>query len=117
MTVRRESIAEPVVDVVCLTLTAIVWVGLALDAGGAVRTVASALFVSFVPGWTIVRLAGARVGALVLVTAAALSVSLTVLLGQVLVTRLAWRWDVAAVGLCAGASVGLVLVLMRGLRD
>ena len=50
------------------------------------------------------------------VVAVALSIASTMVLGQVLVTRLDWRWEVVSLGWCVLNVAGLVVVIVRGLR-
>ena len=73
----------------------------------------AAAFVLFVPGWTLLRLAGVPLSSLTLLGAFGLSVVAMTLTSFALVTRFDWTWRPTAVGWAVACTLGLVLTWRR----
>ncbi|MDP9074632.1 MAG: hypothetical protein M3N98_10750 [Actinomycetota bacterium] len=102
------------IDVAALACATVVAGFVLADATSIVRAAAALAFYLVVPGWAILRGLRARPCGLTLMGAVALSLSLTLIAGEVLVTRFGFPWrgaTVAACGLCA-----MVLIVDLGAR-
>jgi hypothetical protein len=75
------------------------------------RVVAAAVLFAFGFGWAVVRAFGAPASSLAALGAVALSISATMLLGEVAVTLLGWAWRVPAVAMCGGTLLGIAVTL------
>ncbi len=83
------------------------------DGPSAARTLTTVLALCVAPGWGLIRAAGAFGSLLHVVQAVALSVSLVMLTGLLLVTRLGWDWELGVNVLNLAAVVALTAALLR----
>ena len=113
----NPRLAGEVLDGTGLAVSVAVLVTMTIGDGSIVRTVAATLFLCLVPGWTIVRLTGAEASLLTLLVAVASSIAILMITGELLVTRAAWNWRLAAWILSWGCLAGLGSVMMRRHRD
>lgn len=113
MSAPRRDFWTGVVDWAALVSTASCLIHVALDTDSAVRAGLALALVMFLPGWAVLRLAGARLTLFTVVGAAVISISTTMLLSLVLVTRTDWAWRGGALGLAALSFFGLMSVVAR----
>lgn len=113
-TIRRLTV---VVDLVAIMATTTVLVAIAADVRGPGRAIGSVVVALLVPGWTICRWCGWRYSAATLLTAIALSLSVMIVLGQVVVTRTAWDLEAVSAALGAACLAALGVLHLRGTAD
>lgn len=95
-------------DYFSAALAALILVTVAFDVRTPVRAIGALVFVLFAPGWVVVRAFSAPPTVLVMAGAVALSISVTILVGQGLVLWGDWQWFtgvmvLTSVTLAAGA--------------
>lgn len=85
----REGRVTDAVLLACVLLSGGLWLA---EATGPARTVSTAVALCVAPGWALLRVSGARPSAWTALLAIAISCSLAVATGVLLVTRLDWNW-------------------------
>lgn len=108
---QAEMVAT-VVDVASLLVAAMVVCAVAFDVRFPGRSVVALVFVTWVPGWSVVRIATLPITVLMVVGAFVFSLSLMIITSFLLATRLDWAWAPAAV-LWALLCVALLAVVLR----
>ena len=88
---QAEAIGSAL-DYASAALGALVLVTVAIDVRTPVRAIGALVFVLFAPGWALVRTFSAPATPLVMAGAVALSISVTLLVGQGLVLWGQWQW-------------------------
>lgn len=78
-----------------------------------VRAVVALLFVTFVPGWTALRLAGFGLHSMTFVGAFVLSITVMIAISVPMSTLLGWPWRTAGLGCVSACVVGLVVAMRR----
>jgi hypothetical protein len=120
---RFEELSSPrplswnlvtLLDTAAIVVAAALAVMVAADAGGDIRALAALVFVVGVPGWTVLRMAGAPVNLLSGIVSVALSVSAIIVIGESIALLGGWHWFPIAVVLpTACAAVGVRTMLGR----
>jgi hypothetical protein len=100
-------------DAVGVVLAIVLGTCVAFDLALPGRPVLALVFFIAVPGWACLRACRAPACSLAAFAAIALSVSLTILFGQVLVSQLDWSWQPATVVIAVGSAAGLVIPWFR----
>lgn len=99
-----------VVDAIAVIAAAVLLATIAAGSTGPVRAVCSVVTVLLVPGWTICRWCGWRFSASTLLTTCTTSVAVTIILGQVAVTRTDWSLETVGTVLCVVCLAALGLL-------
>ena len=107
---RRWARVLDVALLATVVLSSSLWLG---DGPSPARTLTTVLALCIAPGWGLIRAAGAFGSLLHVVQAVALSVSLVMLTGLLLVTRLGWDWRLGVNVLNLAAVVALTAALLR----
>lgn len=108
----RGEMLSTVVDLASLLVAGVVVVTMAFDVRYPGRPVVALLFITWVPGWSFVRIAAVPVTTLTAVGAFVFSLSIMILTSFVLATRLDWAWRLTAV-LWATLCASLLAVVLR----
>lgn len=98
------------VDAGLMSAAAVLLVAVAFDAVGPVRSLLAVVIAVVVPGWTLCRWWGWAFSASMLLTSLASSVAVTIVVGQVAVTRTHWPLESVGAGLASVCLVGLALL-------
>ncbi len=101
------------VDVLALVVAVSVAMIVEFDTPSPIRPAVALCFFTAIPGWMLVRLAGAKPSSLSAFGAIGLSVALTQLGGELLVTQLNWAWRPTTTAVAIACAVGLGLVIVR----
>lgn len=107
---RRTRQWTLVVDVIAVVAATVVLATIAAGSNGPVRAVSSVVTVLLVPGWTICRWCGWRFSASTLLTTCTTSVAVTIILGQIAVTRTNWSLETVGTVLCVVCLAALGLL-------
>jgi hypothetical protein len=106
------------VDLVALSITLLMLAALIVPGNGDLpgRPALALLVVTFVPGWTTLRLFRIPMTALSVLSAFALSVSLAMLTSLIMVGWLGWHWRALAIIWMLGCAAGLGATIVRPLE-
>ncbi len=112
---RQASMATWIVDLVALAITLLLLTALLVPGDGDLpgRPAIALLVVTFVPGWTVLRLVHAPLTALTVLGSFALSISMAMLTSLITVAWLGWHWRALAVLWMLVTAAALATVIAK----